>query len=321
LHSRASKLACLGELGRHPVFLKALSLAIKYNWQLKYKSSKDSLIHQTYREMEVLAANGVDCWLTRINTINNHFKINLHGQMSPEGVSSIIKKALHGQFEIFWKDKINDAKIGIDNVSHNKLRFYSQFKSCFKQEPYIEKVNNRNQRSWLARVRTSAHNLGIERGRHRNIPIHERLCVYCRDGGVQQLDGEGVQPQPHVGEVDCELHFLIKCPRFKSKRLCFLKRLECYVPNIMMLSDIDQAKTILCPTTPQTAKLANKFMGLMFKARDAIDSNETLLEYPTWHPGSANPFMKTFDENDLDESHNFSDITFASDESFNDAEQ
>ena len=35
-------------------------------------------------------------------------------------------------------------KLGFDNLSHDKLRFYSQLKSCFAREPYIDKVSNRN---------------------------------------------------------------------------------------------------------------------------------------------------------------------------------
>ena len=44
----------------------------------------------------------------------------------------------------------------------------------------------------------------------------------------------------------------------------------------------------------------------MFKARHAIDNNESLPEYPTLDPGSANPFVEY---NDQDETQDFSDVT------------
>jgi hypothetical protein len=64
LHRRASRLACLGELGRHPMLLKGLLLSIKYNWFIQYKANKDSLIYQTYKEMELLVSAGHDFWLS-----------------------------------------------------------------------------------------------------------------------------------------------------------------------------------------------------------------------------------------------------------------
>ena len=81
---------------------------------------------------------------------------------------------------------------------------------------------------------------------------------------------------------------------------CFLKRLECFVPNIFNLSTDDKIKTMLCPTSPQSAKLINKFIGIMFNARDTIDKCETLQTYPTWDPSMPNPFI----ESNLDVSNN-----------------
>ena len=71
------------------------------------------------------------------------------------------------------------------------------------------------------------------------------------------------------------------------------------------------------PNNPQAAKLANKFIGIMSKAREAIDLNETLHEYPTCEPGSANPFASENFEADLNDSD---DLSFVSDESYTDAE-
>jgi hypothetical protein len=50
----------------------------------------------------------------------------------------------------------------------------------------------------------------------------------------------------------------------------------------------------------------------MFKAGDAIDNNQSLPEYPTWDPGSANPFVEYRNQVGTQD---FSDVTFASDES------
>ena len=51
----------------------------------------------------------------------------------------------------------------------------------------------------------------------------------------------------------------------------------------------------------------------MFKARNAIDKNKSLPEYLTWDPVSAKAFVEYKDQ---DETNDFSDVTFASDDSF-----
>ena len=196
-------------------------------------------------------------------------------------------------------------------MSHNKLRFYCQLKSSFEREPYIDSVRNRNQRSWLTRVRISAHNLAIERGRYSNVPLAARFCTYCghdpeHEGGDDAGGGHGGRDSQNQLEVDCEVHFLARCNRLKLKRACFLKRLECFVPTIGTMSELDLVKTMLCPVSPQAAKLADKYIALMFKARDEIDLGATVPDYPTWEPGSANPFLNYDFEND-DESHHLAD--------------
>ena len=110
----------------------------------------------------------------------------------------------------------------------------------------------------------------------------------------------------------------MRCPRFKYKRTCFLKRLECLVPAARTMQELDLVKTILCPVTPQTAKLVDKYMGIMFKARADIDAGKPILEYPSWEPNQSNPFA-TCDEDD-DESHLMCDecdsaTTYSSDDS------
>ena len=314
VHKRASRLACIGELGRFPMLLKGLCLATKYEWHLKFKADKTSLVYAAYQEMKAQAEDDQDCWVSRVETIKSLFGIKLHGEMSEDSVTRIIKKTIQSKFQLFWKDQVLGEEPGA-----NKLRFYSQLKSCFSQEPYIAKVPNRSQRSWLARIRTSAHNLGIERGRYSGVPRDQRYCAYCGPGHQQG----GGQAGPSEGdsqvraEVDCELHFLVRCERFQVKRACFLQRLRCYVPAVENMSETDLVKTILCPVTPQVAKLSDKYIGILSKARGDIDAGNFVLEYPSWEPGQPNPFVEGND----DESHHLDECehdttTSSSDGSF-----
>ena len=294
---KATRLAVLSELGRYPVFLNALIASISYEWHLKHRAPSDSLASLALSEMESWAASGHDCWLARVKSISKLLNIkNLHAQLSPDSVRGQLKKVLRSKFEIFWKDEVTSAKLGAE------LCFYSQLKSCFKTENYVESVKNRNQRCWISRLRISAHNLALEKLRYRRPPIPPelRFCDYC-GGGTQNL--------PKF--QDSETHFLMECKTFEIKRACFIKRLECYVPNINKMSKENQIKTMLCPTSPQAAKLINKFIGIMFKARENIDNGENILSYPTWDPTKPNPFIDHTLDNSTD-SEQFSDLSFVS---------
>ena len=188
-------------------------------------------------------------------------------------------------------------------MCHSKLRFYSKLKSCFKTENYVESVPNRNQRCWITCMRVSAHSLAIEKLRYSkpHIPPDLRLCKYC---------GGGSENQPKC--QDNESHFLLDCKAFSFQRACFLQRLKCYIPNILSISAEHLIKTILCPSTPQIARLANKFIGIMFKSRENIDNGTNMLVYPTWDPTQPNPFVSNRLNNSVGSESSF-DLSYASD--------
>ena len=165
-------------------------------------------------------------------------------------------KILKGKFDRFYLDEINEIKIGSDGLDHNKLRLYKTLKGSFKQEPYIANILNRNQRAWLSRYRTSAHNLGIESGRHTYpvTPLSQRVCVYCDSG-----------------KCDTEQHAILECDVFKLKRQCFLARVTALCPGFPFLTTEQQLVKILCPATTALAKCVSKYLGILTKIRNEID--------------------------------------------------
>ena len=171
-----------------------------------------------------------------------------------------MKKSVHSHFEAFYLKQVNKYSFGHDGIDHNKLRFYKTFKGSFTKEPYIELVQNRNQRAWLTRLRISSHHLGIETGRWAKpwpIPLSDRVCKYCSDGAI-----------------DSEYHFLLGCATFANKTRCFESKLSAMVPGFSSLTSNDKISTILCPTTATAAKLVNKYIDILFKSRKCIDSGE-----------------------------------------------
>ena len=120
-----------------------------------------------------------------------------------------------------------------------------------------------------------------------------RFCNFCSSG--------------HIGD---EEHFLMNCDVFALKRGCFFGKMSSIVPNFNNMSSSDKLKTILCPTSTAATKTVNKFIRIMFLARDFIDEGNNIddMSYPTM---PVNTDYVDYDNwSDVDEwDHNVSDIS------------
>ena len=90
-----------------------------------------------------------------------------------------------------------------------KLRTLSLFKAELKAEKYLYLFIPRRLRSSLAKFRIGNHDLEIERGRHRNVPVNERYCKLCQSH--DQL------------YIEDEYHVLLKCPFYNDLRSIYLE--------------------------------------------------------------------------------------------------
>ena len=174
----------------------------------------------------------------------------------------MLTKHIRSKFEVYWLKQINTLRIGPDGNDHNKLRTYKLFKGSFRAEPYIEQVINRNQRSFLTRLRISAlTSLGIEKLRYSKppVPVNDRICIYCHD-----------QNNSHI---DDERHIFV-CPKFKFLIECFKNKMSLEIKGFCMLSENEQFLTCMCPTSAQQAKAVNRFIKITFESRENIDNNK-----------------------------------------------
>ena len=82
----------------------------------------------------------------------------------------------------------------------------------------------------LTKLRLSAHQLKIERGRYSNTPVEDRLCRQC-----------------DLGEVETEEHFILTCPKYHQQRDDFLKSAgmteKDMAPNDKLIAILDPGKT------------------------------------------------------------------------------
>ncbi|CAC5388846.1 unnamed protein product [Mytilus coruscus] len=80
--------------------------------------------------------------------------------------------AQNEQFEALLKTKLN----GVDLM---------QIKRDWPRSSFVDVLRNKLERSSLCKLRLSAHNLAIEKGRHLGLPTNERVCNVCKSGEVE----------------------------------------------------------------------------------------------------------------------------------------
>ena len=261
LHSKASRLTVLGELGRQPLHVRALQNCLTYKHSLASKSASSLVM----AEMASLVQQGKDCWLGRVNNIETLLKVPT---VAPWSRGKQISGHIKCRFDMFWFDQIKCVKPGSDGINHNKLRTYIKLKSFFGIEPYLELVRNRSQRADLTRFRTSAHCLGVERLRYSQpaVPLAERKCRFCGPQGPRVPIGSAGR-----GPVDDEHHAITECSLMANERAVLYQEMANINPRFMSLSCPQKFVRFMCPVCPVECKLVNRFISNTFNRRKHLD--------------------------------------------------
>ena len=126
-----------------------------------------------------------------------------------------------------------------------KLRTYRLFKTDFRLEHYLLYVTNPYHRCALTQYRLSSHNLGIERGRHTKPPKpqEQRLCLYCRNGCV-----------------DDEIHCLTECDIHTETRQRFISNIKSHIDKYEDLSANEKFVTVMASSSEVVIKELAKFI-------------------------------------------------------------
>ena len=118
------------------------------------------------------------------------------------------------------------------------------YKGYYGIEPYLIYIKDPNYRIALSRLRMSSHNLTIETGRHSKpkVPVNERICTKC-----------------NMDQVQDEIHFVLKCPKFDTCRQALLDELNTYGTDFSTLSDADKFTYIMKSVNPVVLTKLGKF--------------------------------------------------------------
>lgn len=112
-----------------------------------------------------------------------------------------------------------------------------------KRPTYVDKVINLTDRSMICKLRTSSHQLMIERGRHLNIAMEERICPLCNLA------------------IEDEFHFLLNCCFYNKQREIFDSKIITIYKSYSKMSNIQKINIILNSKYPPILKMSSKFIS------------------------------------------------------------
>jgi hypothetical protein len=178
-----------------------------YMYWVKLLNSRGTLAYDAYLEDKAADAAGGRNWVTFIRTLLTRCRLQhiwergLLQKDSPPIVKAV-REVLTEQYEQLAFGRIHSVH-GKSKTSGNKLRTYAMLKSEYKIENYLNIILPAHLAQNIARIRTSSHDLEIERGRRVkpiSIPADERWCRHCKT------------------TVEDEIHFVTICPLYESYR-------------------------------------------------------------------------------------------------------
>ena len=183
-------IAVLLELGRIPLQIHAKKNCIKYWEKIAQQKNANLLTRKTYEwalNQETGWGHSVKNYLCQIGLMNVFLNIGVNKPAN---------------MEVFNREKYIFHQLSFNDIQNNfsKLKTYAKLKTNIGLEKYLVSVKNVTDRISLTKLRLSNHTLMIEKGRHQNIEIENRLCPFC----------------PTC--IEDEMHFLIKCPAYIEYR-------------------------------------------------------------------------------------------------------
>ena len=233
------------ELGRIPLGNSIISNIIKF-WIHVMHSNENSLLYKTYIFQNTnVSSNSYSLW-SKIQIIAKHCKLNKE-EIPPENwtqeqTSKFIcktKSATQNIYAQFANDYLKNT-----DQNTGKLNIYRQIKNNIIFESYLDKVKNCDHRKALTRLRLSAHNLPIERGRHLGIPREQRFCTLCKTTAIGD-----------------EVHLLANCnhPSVTITRHKFREKIQAISPQTSLLNNKQLALYILSAADASTQAISAKY--------------------------------------------------------------
>ena len=221
VHRKASNVGVWGESGRFPLIFEAVRLSLNYYKRLNSMKG-NSFVASALREQKALNLpwyKNVKCLLEN-DDIYSLDHVSAHRALKSQPIK---EKSPNHQFQSSFNHlrelkPVQSKKFRVwkimeilkDHFTHcwedsksssPKLQFYHSVKSVFSIEPYLQLCKGFSRRASTTKLRISAHELQIERGRYINIPREQRICTWCKTN----IDIECIEDEEHA-LYDCDLY-------------------------------------------------------------------------------------------------------------------
>ena len=136
----------------------------------------------------------------------------------------------------------------VDCLASNKLKFFNIFKDNYETEPYLNVIDNFEQRRHFSKFRISNHKLEIEAGRYSNTKAEDRLCTVC-----------------DLSKIENEFHLLYHCPFYDDLRNEFYDKIS--HPCQVNFSNLNLTSELFRSDDKDIIQYLSKYIYKCFKRR------------------------------------------------------
>lgn len=232
-----------GELGRYPLLTQIESRICSFIKHIENDYAETSLASQAFSyEKKILTRKSMSSHIDELSTLlrNDHLINSPLISMSKHS----IKKTITSHYSKHWKSKMDEC---------SKATLYKTHKQNISLEKYLIKMQKRNFRRTITKVRLSDHCLAIEKGRHTKPKTekHNRICPLCNENKIED-----------------EIHFIMQCKSFTAERKSFNSKIIDTYPNYRNIPT-DEQKYIFLQTNEDHhfLELLGEYMFTIYNKR------------------------------------------------------
>lgn len=238
VHKKSVNFAVLSELGRFPLHFDILKYLISYWYRLENLDNTFPLLKDAYSCSVSLHENNKQSWYSMVNKVLEFLNIN-----------NCSKNFGIYKFKNFLKNKLAEIYTKLwyktkSSLKEGKLCTYFKLKQHFGFENYLSEITKFEYRKSICKLRISAHKLMIEVGRYVKIDRNERYCNKCTSG-----------------EIEDEIHFLIKCHKYHQQRFTLFEFIGKEIINFTYLNDEQKFNYLLISENTKILNAVGKFIN------------------------------------------------------------
>jgi hypothetical protein len=232
VHKFAATIGVFGDMGwlecKYYVHIECIRL-----WNRLNEMSMDRLPSVIFN-MDYLSTRK-NTWCSNMNDMFQLYNLEKYYQAKDICDLNVCKNVVTLKSNEIWKQEVKKKP---------KLRFYTQFKTELKPEPYVITNLSPVERSHLAQLRLGILPIAVEIGRYRSIPLKDRKCLLCNDGSIED-----------------EKHILFDCSMYNMLRSTWLVNSNFDLKNMKDMNMTD-FYSFMSEKARQTAKYVINIMDI-----------------------------------------------------------